>query len=187
MKPTMKRARILVCAALLLGACEKGNENPNSTTDETPFAEAADSPTGGQSGALQQVVQRFEAAADPDQRAEIASQFVELAYGNVPHGEITSTLAKLLQNEPDKEVKLNLLNCISEIDEPDVILKIGVALAPDQPKEVRSAAIDLLENYGDKRAIPMLQKAANDPDGEIAKHAADAVASLTEAAAEATP
>ena len=183
----MKTTRLLLCLALAASGCGKketvsDEEIPGlpgtASTQETPEPAPAD--TREPSQRLQAALQHFQSTEEPDERGRITHEFVDLVSGGVPAASVVPALGKLLQTEPDKSVKRELLDRISEIDDSGVVPQITVALAPEQPKELRLAAIDLLENYGDKRAIPALQKCAADADPDVAKKAANAVSLLTE-------
>ena len=87
---------------------------------------------------------------------------------------------RLFLNEQDTELKVELVNSLSDIDgENDKKLTILTgAIRPDQPKDVRLEAIDALADTEDTRAIQVLQGLANDPDEEIRDAVQDAIEQL---------
>jgi HEAT repeat protein len=123
---------------------------------------------------LSQAVERFQSTAEAREREQMTNDFTELAASGVSPHDVATELAGLLKSEPATLVKLALLDRLSELDDIDIIFAIASGLEAEQPRKVREAAIDLLENNGDKRAIPLLKKLAADSDAEVAKKAADA-------------
>jgi type IV secretory pathway VirB10-like protein len=89
-------------------------------------------------------------------------------------------VGRLFVNEKDQELKIELVNSLSDIDgENDKKLNIlTAAIRGDQPKDVRSEAIDALVDTEDKRAIQMLQPLLKDTDEEIREAAQDGIEQL---------
>jgi hypothetical protein len=89
-------------------------------------------------------------------------------------------ISRLFLNEQDTELKVELVNSLTDIDgENDKKLTIlSGAIRPEQPKDVRLEAIDALADTEDKRAIQVLQGLLNDPDEEIRDAAKDAIEQL---------
>jgi hypothetical protein len=198
------RAALCALAAVVICACSKRAEtpapsssqasSPSSTPAET--ARAANAPASDASPApelitdarLAQAVRDFQSTPDPAERSMRTNDFIELATGGVPSHEVAHALGSLLKSEPETKVRLDILDHLVILDDPDMIFQVAVGLAPDQPKQVRATAIELLENYGDKRIAPILsQTASSDPDPAIRDSAASAAKSLNEASAAATP
>ena len=101
---------------------------------------------------------------------------------SVESPETIDAVGRLFLNEQDKELKIELLNSLTDIEgENDKKLTIlSAAIRADQPKDVRSEAIDGMTNMEDKRAIQVLQGLLNDPDQEIREAAQDAIEQLQE-------
>ena len=84
-------------------------------------------------------------------------------------------VGRLLVNEKDQELKVELVNSLTDIDgENDKKLNIlTAAIRGDQPKDVRLEAIDALVDTEDKRAIQVLQGLLKESDEEIRDAAQD--------------
>lgn len=89
-------------------------------------------------------------------------------------------MSRLFLNEQDTELKVELVNSLSDIEgENDKKLTIlSGAIRPDQPKDVRLEAIDALADTEDKRAIQVLQGLLSDLDEEIREATQDAIDEL---------
>ena len=89
-------------------------------------------------------------------------------------------LGRLFVNETDQELKVELINSLSDIDgENDK--KLGIltgALRPDQPKDVRLEAIDAIVETEDKRGIQVLQGLLQDPDEDVREAVQDGIEQL---------
>jgi hypothetical protein len=101
---------------------------------------------------------------------------------SVESPETIDAVGRLFLTEQDKELKIELLNSMKDIEgENDKKLTIlSAAIRADQPQDVRLEAIDGMTNMEDKRAIQVLQGALNDPDQEIREAAQDAIEQLQE-------
>ncbi len=69
-------------------------------------------------------------------------------------------------------------NELYQLQDPSVLEQVTVGLLPNQPLEVRDEAISVLQDIGDKRAIPYLWQFVADPDENIREEAQDAIDSL---------
>ena len=98
-------------------------------------------------------------------------------------------IARLFLNEKDPELKVELVNSLTDIDgQKDKKLAIlSSAVRGDQPKDVRLEAIDGMADVEDKRAIQLLQAFANDPDEEIRDAVKDTVEQLQTVTTEPQP
>jgi hypothetical protein len=98
-------------------------------------------------------------------------------------------IARLFLNEKDPELKVELVNSLTDIDgQKDKKLAIlSSAVRGDQPKDVRLEAIDGMADVEDKRAIQLLQAFLNDPDEEIRDAIKDTIEQLQTAATQAQP
>ena len=107
---------------------------------------------------------RYSAAQGFDDRFEVAGQIGETA-----NAEAVAALEQLFRQEPDKDLRVELINAMIGItcckDERLRFLTQG--LSPDQPTEVREAAIDGLVDLEDARALTLLQGLFKDPDEKI--------------------
>jgi hypothetical protein len=94
--------------------------------------------------------------------------------------DVVDTLARLFLNEKDQELKIELVNSLTDVDgQNDKKLAIlGTALRADQPKEVRLEAIDGMGDAEDKRGIQILQGYLNDPDDDVKQSAQDTIEQL---------
>jgi hypothetical protein len=99
---------------------------------------------------------------------------------SVESPETIDAIGHLFLAESDKELKIELVNSLTDVDgENDKKLTIlTVALRADQPKDVRLEAIDALVDTEDKRAIQVLQGLSHDPDEEIRDAVQDAIEQL---------
>lgn len=124
--------------------------------------------------------QRYFAATDAAERAEIAGELFDL---NTP--EAATTARRLFSVEGDEDVKLVLLTELAQMDSPtEREQNFGIfvtALFPTQSRTIRETAISLLASFGDARAVQVLRNLSKDPDAEIREAAAEAVRELQEA------
>jgi hypothetical protein len=90
------------------------------------------------------------------------------------------TIGRLFLGEKDKELKIELVNSLLDIDgQNDKKLAIlSTAIRGDQPKDVRLEGIDGMGDTEDKRAIQMLQALLTDPDEDIREGAQDTIDQL---------
>ena len=98
-------------------------------------------------------------------------------------------IARLFLNEKDPELKVELINSLTDIDgQKDKKLAIlSSAVRGDQPKDARLEAIDGMADVEDKRAIQILQAFANDPDEEIRDAIKDTIEQLQTVTTEPQP
>jgi hypothetical protein len=89
-------------------------------------------------------------------------------------------IGRLFLNEKDKELKIELVNSLLDIDgQNDKKLAIlSTAVRGDQPKDVRLEGIDGMGDTEDKRAIQILQGMLTDPDEDIRESAQDTIDQL---------
>ena len=90
------------------------------------------------------------------------------------------SIGRLFLNEKDKELKIELVNSLLDIDgQNDKKLAIlSTAVRGDQPKDVRLEGIDGMGDTEDKRAIQVLQGMLTDPDEDIREAAQDTIDQL---------
>ena len=94
--------------------------------------------------------------------------------------ETVDAIGRLFLNEKDKELKIELVNSLLDIDgQNDKKLAIlSTAVHGDQPKDVRLEGIDGMGDTEDKRAIQILQGMLTDPDEDIRDAAKDTIDQL---------
>jgi aminopeptidase N len=159
---------------------------PPAATNAAPTASASTADTNQASG-------------DAPSQAELAAQVKQLEneYRNTPDfqkrvtliyelssnddgADVIDALTRLFLNEKDQELKIELINSLTDIDgQNDKKLAIlGAALRADQPKEVRLEAIDGMGDAQDKRGIQILQGYLKDPDEDIRENAQDTIEQL---------
>jgi len=107
---------------------------------------------------------QYRAAREFDDRFEAAVRL-----GEVGTPEAVAALEGLFRNEPDPELRTELINALIGIsgckEERLRFLKLG--LAADQPFEVREAAMDGLVDLEDARALALLKDLLGDPDERV--------------------
>jgi len=159
---------------------------PSAATNGAPTASAAATDTNQASG-------------DDQSQAELAAEVkkLETDYQDTPDfqkrvtliyelssnddtADVIDALAHLFLNEKDQELKIELVNSLSDVDgQNDKKLAIlSTAMRPDEPKEVRLEAIDGMGDVEDKRGIQILQGLLNDPDEDIKQAAQDTIEQL---------
>jgi hypothetical protein len=108
---------------------------------------------------------------------------------SVESPETIDAIGRLFLNEKDKELKIELVNSLLDIDgENDKKLAIlGAAIRGDQPKDVRLQGIDGMGDTEDKRSIQVLQGLLTDPDEDIRENAQDTIDQLQTDVAPAQP
>ncbi len=75
----------------------------------------------------------------------------------VPEPQIASALGDLFRDENSVDVKTDILNELGNLEDPSAYDQIVAGLDQHQSDEVHTAAIEELDDLGDKRAIPLLQ------------------------------
>jgi aminopeptidase N len=140
-----------------------------------------------------------QASGDDQSQAELAAQVKQLEtdYENTPDfqkrvtiiyelssnddaPDVINALAHLFLNEKDQELKIELVNSLTDVDGQNdkKLAVLSTALRADQPKEVRLEAIDGMGDAQDKRGIQILQGFLNDPDEDVKESAQDTIEQL---------
>jgi HEAT repeat protein len=114
-------------------------------------------------------------AADPKTRADIAEHLAGLKDQGVDKTVIASALGSMFAMEKSAAIKMSILDELDALGGSLVLEQALVAVLPNQPLEVRDEAISILQDLGDKRAIPDLQRLLTDPDDNIREAAQDAI------------
>jgi len=99
---------------------------------------------------------------------------------SVESPDTVDAIGRLFLNEKDKELKIELINSLLDIDgENDKKLAIlSTAVRGDQPKDVRLEGIDGMADVEDKGAIQVLQGMLTDPDQDIVDAVKDTIDQL---------
>jgi len=107
------------------------------------------------------MTRQFRSSTNFDDRFETL-----LSIGEVGTAEAVSALEELFVEEPDKDLRVELINALIGIsgakEERLRFLKRG--LSSSQPAEVREAALDGLVDLEDPRAVPLIESLFSDPD-----------------------
>jgi hypothetical protein len=206
----MKRLQIIVTvtlavAMLALVGCSKPEpeETPPPkpvTTKKIEFPAPTNLPSAqpavsATSAAPVAAVEPQAAEDTPEQLAAQVKQF-EAEYQNTPDfqkrvvviynlssvdsPDTIDAIGRLFLNEKDKELKIELVNSLLDIDgQADKKLAIlSTAIRGDQPKDVRLEGIDGMGDTEDKRAIQILQGMLTDPDEDVKEAAQDTIDQL---------
>jgi len=137
------------------------------------------------SGQVKQFEADYQNTADFQKRVVIIYNL-----SSVESPETIDAIGRLFLNEKDKELKIELVNSLLDVDgENDKKLAIlGAAIRADQPKDVRLEGIDGMGDTEDKRAVQVLQGLLTDPDEDIRENAQDTIDQLqTDVAPPPTP
>jgi aminopeptidase N len=155
--------------------------------------------TSAAAAALVSAADTNQASGDDQTQAELAAQVKQLEneYQNTPDfqkrvtliyelssnddgADVIDALAHLFLNEKDQELKIELVNSLTDVDgQNDKKLAIlSTGMRGDQPKEVRLEAIDGMGDVEDKRGIQILQGFLNDPDEDIKQAVQDTIEQL---------
>jgi hypothetical protein len=140
--------------------------SPTTATEETPEQLAVQ---------VQQLERTYHNTPEFPKRVAIIYEL-----SSVESPATIDTLGHLLSSESDQELKIELINSLSDVDgENDKKLTILTgAIRADLPQEVRLEAIDALVETEDKRAIQILQGLLKDSDEEIRDAAQDGIEQL---------
>lgn len=141
---------------------------------EAPAVSQEDTPE-----ALSGQVKQFEADYQntPDFQKKVV---IIYNLSSVESPDTIDAIGRLFLNEKDKELKIELVNSLLDIEgENDKKLAIlGSAIRADQPKDVRLQGIDGMGDTEDKRSIQVLQGLLTDPDEDIRENAQDTIDQL---------
>ncbi len=147
---------------------------PSATTDTNAAASQEDSPE-----ALAAQAKQFE--TDYQNTPDFQKRVVIIYnLSSVDYPDTIDVIGRLFLNEKDKELKIELVNSLLDIDgQNDKKLAIlSTAIRGDQPKDVRLEGIDGMGDTEDKRAIQRLQALTTDPDEDIREGAQDTIDQL---------
>jgi HEAT repeat protein len=125
---------------------------------------------------LQTALKQYSSLVNKDDRSALADDVANLVDDNVPVREIVEALGVMFHQEQSVEVKTDILNNLLNLDDPSSYQLIVQGADPNQPQEVRKAAIAVLGDYDDTWAVPTLQQLLSDGDAEIRQAAQEALA-----------
>ena len=117
---------------------------------------------------------------DEKARNDIAEHLAELADQGVDKNTIERALGSMFGMESSADIKISILAELYALGPPYVVDHAIAAVSSNQPLEVRDEGISILEELGDKRAIPVLQSLLADPDEVIREDAQEAIDFLNE-------
>ena len=204
----MKRLQMIVTCALALAmlvlvGCSKPEPEDTPppkpvTTKKLEFPAPTNLPSAQPAVSVTTAAPAAAAVPQEDTTAEAAAQLkqLEAEYQNTPDfqkrvviiynlssvesPDTIDTIGRLFLNEKDKELKIELVSSLLDIDgQPDKKLAIlSTAVRGDQPKDVRLEGISGMGDTEDKRAIQVLQGMLNDPDEDVKEAAQDTIDQL---------
>jgi hypothetical protein len=129
---------------------------------------------------LQTALKQYATLDDKDDRSGLADDVANLVNDDVPVRDVVEALGVMFHQERSIEVRINILNNLLNLDDPSSYQLIVQGADPNQPQEVRKAAISVLGDYDDTWAVPTLQQLLSDGDAEIRQAAQEALAQKTE-------
>jgi hypothetical protein len=125
---------------------------------------------------LQAALKEYSSLVNKDDRSALADDVANLVDDNVPVRDVVDALGVMFHQERSAEVRIDILNNLLNLDDPSSYQLIVQGADPNQPQEVRKAAIAVLGDYDDTWAVPTLQQLLSDGDAEIRQAAQDALA-----------
>jgi HEAT repeat protein len=125
---------------------------------------------------LQAALKQYSTLDNKDERSSLADDVANLVDDDVPVREVVEALGVMFHQERSTEVRIDILNNLLNLDDPSSYQLIVQGADPNQPQEVRKAAISVLGDYDDTWAVPTLQQLLSDGDAEIRQAAQEALA-----------
>jgi hypothetical protein len=147
---------------------------PTPATNDGPTVTVVESASIEAENQLRSALVQYGAAKE-ETRADIEEHISQLADAGVAERDLVTTLGVMFGMENSISVKCSILNELYYLQDPSVVEQVTVGLWPNQPLEVRDEAISVLQDIGDKRAIPYLWQFVADPDENIRENAQDAI------------
>jgi HEAT repeat protein len=129
---------------------------------------------------LQAALKQYAMLDNKDERSGLTDDVANLVDDDVPVREVVETLGVMFHQERSVEVRINILNNLLNLDDPSSYQLLVQGADPNQPQEVRKAAVSVLGDYDDSWAVPTLQQLLSDGDAEIRQAAQDALAGKTD-------
>ncbi|HXI84079.1 MAG TPA: hypothetical protein VNL17_08320 [Verrucomicrobiae bacterium] len=204
----MKRLQIIVACTLALAmlglagcskpAAEDAPPPKAVTTKKIEFPAPTNLPSAQPAGSVTTTAPSAAVVPQEDSPAEAAAELkqYEADYQNtsdfqkrvviiynlssVESPDTVDTIGRLFLNEKDKELKVELVNSLLDIEGQNEkkLAILSTAVRGDQPKDVRLQGIDAMGDTEDKRAIQILQGMLTDPDQDIIDAAKDTIDQL---------
>jgi hypothetical protein len=128
---------------------------------------------------LQAALKQYSSLDNKDGRSSLADDVANLVDDDVPIREVVEALGVMFHQEPSIEVRIDILNNLLNLDDPSSYQLLVQGADPNQPQEVRKAAISVLGDYDDTWAVPTLQQLLSDGDAEIRQAAQEALTQKT--------
>jgi hypothetical protein len=129
---------------------------------------------------LQAALKQYSSLGSTDARSALADDVANLVDDDVPIREVVEALGVMFHREPSTEVRIDILNNLLNLDDPSSYQLLVLGVDPNQPQEVRKAAISVLGDYDDTWAVPTLQQLLADGDAEIRQAAQEALTQKTD-------
>jgi hypothetical protein len=129
---------------------------------------------------LQAALKQYSALDNKDDRSALADDVANLTDDDVPVRDVVEALGVMFHQERSIEVKTDILNNLLNLDDPSSYQLLVQGVDPNQPQELRKAAISVLGDYDDTWAVPTLQQLLSDGDPEIRQAAQEALAGKTD-------
>ena len=129
---------------------------------------------------LQAALKQYPSLDNKDGRSSLADDVANLVDDDVPIREVVEALGMMFRQERSIEVRIDILNNLLNLDDPSSYQLLVQGTDPNQPQEVRKAAISVLGDYDDSWAVPTLQQLLVDGDAEIRQAAQEALAQKTD-------
>jgi hypothetical protein len=150
-----------------------------------PEASAPTSPPVADEEAMTQLAAEVKQLESDYHNTEDFQKHVVIIY-ELSSNDSTDTIdavSRLFLSEKDQELRIEMINSLTDIDGQNEkkLAVLSSALAADQPKEVRLAAIDGMGDVQDNRAIQILQGYVNDTDEDVRDSAHDTIEQLQSA------
>src|ERR1035437_3858623 len=103
---------------------------------------------------LQAALKQYSSLDSKDDRSSLADDVANLVDDDVPIREVVDALGMMFHQEPSIEVRIDILNNLLNLDDPSSYQLIVQGADPNQPQEVRKAAVAVLGDYDDTWAVP---------------------------------
>lgn len=157
--------------------------SPSATTAAASASAAATNQASGEDLTPEQLAAQVKQLENEYQNTPDFQKRVGIIYelsANDDAADVVDTVARLFMSEKDQELKIELINSLTDIDgQNDKKLAIlSTAMRSNQPKEVRLEAISGMGDTEDKRGIQVLQGFANDSDKDIKEAVQDSIEQL---------
>ncbi|MGA2221085.1 MAG: HEAT repeat domain-containing protein [Verrucomicrobiia bacterium] len=128
---------------------------------------------------LQDALRQYPTLDGKDKREALANDVLGMTDAGASGPEVAQVLETMFRQEANTEIKLDILDDLTLLDEPYTIVPFIEGIDPSQPQEVRTKAMRALGNLGDQQAVPFLQQFLGDQNSEIREAAQSALDDLT--------